>query len=266
MKAILFGALMGISLASLPLATICFLVFLIILYFVKTFAGQESRRFLTQLLIMGFALRLILSAFNYYAGITGRYQAADTQPDAIIYNGNAFYLADVITGGRFRDTVKEPSLQNSIGLAYRIYEGRAPPINEYQFGLYVHLLGALYAWFGYSPIAAKVLNSIFGCLSAVIVYYIANILVSSKPVARASATITMFLLSMVLWSVTLLRDSIVMFLYLAYFLFMLLFLTSDKTKDRRLALILSLISAILLWLFKLRLALIFVIGLLFVMA
>jgi len=217
---ILLGLLLGIVLVLSPLGVFVFALFLLCLYYMKEHVSVESRDFLIKLLIIGFAVRIIFACFYYVVGLL-LYQAADIQPDALVYNLNSFYTANILRGTEyFNQFIKEPFITNNLYIKYRSYKGMLPNFGLYQNPIYVNMLGVIFAWFGYSPIAAKLLNALFGCSTAIATYFLAKTLTKSEKASRISAGITMFFPSMIYWSVTLLRDSIYNFLFLIYTVFL----------------------------------------------
>ena len=207
---------MGIILVLSPLGVFVFVIFLLCLYYIKAHADVESKDFLIKLFIIGFAVRIIFACFYQIVGLMV-YQAADVQPDALVYNLNAFYTANILRGGEYYNQfIKEPFIANNLYIKYQSYKGMLPRFGLYQNDVYVNMLGILYAWFGYSPIAAKFLNALFGCLSAVVTYFLAKTLTKSEIASKISASLTMFFPPMLYWSITLLRGSIYNFLFLIY--------------------------------------------------
>ena len=217
---ILLGILLGIILVLSPLGVFVFVIFLLCLYYIKAHADVESKDFLIKLFIIGFAVRIIFACFYQIVGLMV-YQAADIQPDALVYNLNAFYTANILRGAEyFNQFIKEPFIANNLHIKYHTYNGVLPGFGVYQNDMYVKLLGILYAWFGYSPIAAKFLNALFGCLSAVATYFLAKTLTKSEIASKISASLTMFFPPLLYWSITLLRGSIYNFLFLIYVIFL----------------------------------------------
>lgn len=223
------GAVLAALLVFSPLGSLVFYVFLLCAYLIYRYADGESRAFLVKLFIAGFLIRIPLAILNYFLGLCGVYGGSDTQPDAIIYNSNAFYIAKVMSGFDFsKDIFKEPFLIQAVGQRYAEHKGVLPQPGTYQFSFYVNFIGFLYSCFGYSPIAAKLLNGLMGCISAILAYVIAKVLVKVNMVAKVSAALVMFFPSSLYWSVTLLQDSIVNCLFLLYALSSIVYLKSSK--------------------------------------
>ncbi|MFH1593968.1 MAG: hypothetical protein ABID09_04670 [Candidatus Omnitrophota bacterium] len=259
---LLLGLILGIALTLSPGILFICALFSISFYCIKRYTHTGSGDFLARLFVFGFAVRAVLAIVNYYFGLTGAWQAADTQPDAIIYNSNAFYIASVLKGANFiSQFIKDPFLADKLKMSYDIYKGVIPLPGEYQFGIYVNLLGVLYAWIGYAPIAAKLLNSLFGALGAILVYFIARKLVKSEITAKVSSGIVMFFPSIIFWSVTLLQDTVVNFLFLVYILFVLVYFKQNKKSS----LFIAIISLFFLSLLKTKAAILFLIGFILVL-
>lgn len=254
-KWILIGIAAGIFAAFFPAGLFVFTLFLLSIYIIWAYAKDESRDFLIKLFVIGFSLRIFLSFINYDMGLVNYKMTADTQPDAIIYNGNAFYIAHVLKGGDYsggfkKAVAQDPFLKHSIEKGYDNFNGRLPAMSEYQYGPYVTMLGIFYAWLGYAPIAAKILNGLWACWGAVLIYYIARMLTRTEATARISSALTIFFPSILYWSVTLLQDSLVNLIFLLYVIALLIYLSHSKKSY----LVIVVISAVLLGLFKAKIA------------
>ena len=222
---IAIGISLGILLAfSQPVVVLVLGLFLVALWLMNTYIKTESKKFLMVIFITGFILRIILSFLNYHIAEAAG-MGTDTQPDGRVYNSFAFYIASIIDNNRYdQEADKDVTLKRDIELIKSKYNDRLPPFGDYQNGIYTYMIGWLYAWLGYAPIAAKMINAIIGCVTAILVYFIAIFLVRSEMVAKISAAIMMFLPSTLYWSVTLLRDPIANCLFLLYVLMLLSYL------------------------------------------
>ena len=261
LRAALIGLPVGLIAVFSPAWLLVGLLFFISLYLIKKHLRSKSRNFLVTIFIIGFALRVILSFINYHVGFMTGVKGPDTQPDAVTYNNHAFYISYVLKGGALHNEKyqKDPYLVKAINHESNEFNGRIPPIGHYQYGFYVYLLGLIYTIFGYAPIAAKAINGLFGCLSSIMVYYIARMLTGSERTSKIAALGTMFFPSLVYWSATLLRDPIANFLFLVYIVLLLAYIK----KDKKYILILSFLAALALALFKEKIVLILLLGCLF---
>ncbi|MFA5142610.1 MAG: hypothetical protein WC522_00390 [Candidatus Omnitrophota bacterium] len=247
---ILIGILLGIIFSFFPGGFLVFSVFLSVLYFMNRYLNTPSKDLLIKLFMLGFAVRVIMAFVNYYVAVDVMHDGVDTQPDAVIYNNNAYYIANHLKpfDNYSEDITRDQRLKLSMERAKKWQGNRIPPVGSYQNGFYVFVIGLFYSWLGYCPIAAKVMNCIFGCGCAVLTYFIAKHLSGSETIAKASYVVTMFFPSLMLWSATLLRDSIANFLFLAYMLSCLLYLKFGRNR----ALPAAFAMIVLLALFRLK--------------
>ncbi len=228
---LIIGAIAGGTLFFSPAAALIISLFLYSIFCIKRFIKTESTNFLVVIFIIGFIIRVPLAAWNYNAGLMPPFRGGDTQPDAVVYNSNAFYVAHVLKGGfenEDRYLKQDPILALAIEKGNKLFDKNLPGANTYQYGSYVFLIGVFYSIFGYAPVAAKLLNSLAGCWIPVLTYIIAKNLIKSERPARISAILTMFLPSLVYWSVSLLRDSIVDCIFLLYVSAMIIYAKSGK--------------------------------------
>ncbi|MDO8525727.1 MAG: hypothetical protein Q7S07_04490 [Candidatus Omnitrophota bacterium] len=223
------GASAGSLLTFSPFGSLVFSAFLLCLYFIYRYSENGSRAFLIKLFVIGFLIRIPLVILNYFIGLQSHYNSSDTQPDAMIYNANAFYLAQMISNLDFsKDIFREPFLADAFEQRFLMYNGGLPSQGTYQFGAYVKFIGFLYSWLGYSPIAAKLLNGLAGCISAILAYALAKVLTGDGMTAKISAFLVMFFPSSLYWSVTLLQDPLVNCLFLLYALMAILYLKNGN--------------------------------------
>ena len=262
---LLFGVLMGLVFTGAPGVIFISLLLIGILICLNHFVTNVSSKiFLKRIFLVGLILRIIFSTLNYYIPtLLESSPRTDSQPDAQASNENALYIARLLTRENYsRGMINHelPSVRKHVRAAFEQYNGKLPQYGEYQFGVFVWLIGILYSWLGYCPITAKILNSIIGSLTAIIAYFIARRLFKSETSARISATVIMFFPSTLFWSVTLLREPIINFLFLVYMLFLSVFLTEKKKYSLLILFILSLIISF----FRSQLLPVFLTGLAFV--
>ena len=230
---VLLGVAAGLFLAFYAAGLFILFLLLCSLLFMKVFIKTGSSGFLIKLFIISFILRAILCVVNYNVGLKYPFSGGDTQPDASVYSSNAFYVAHVLNERPLDESLAmsgDPHLALALRNAEYCYKGKLPPVQQYQFGPYVFLLGVFYAWLGYAPIAAKMLNSLFCCISIVVVYLISRQLFKEERPARISSVIFAFFPSIFYWSVTALRDSLCGLLILSYLLCLIKFITGKKIK------------------------------------
>ncbi len=228
---VLTGIAAGLFMTFYPAGLFIFLLFLCSVFIIKVFVKTESSGFLIKLFIISFALRALFCVVNYNVGSERPFWGGDTQPDATVYSGNAFYIAHLLKNDPTEENLvmaKDPYLAKRMNIERTYYNDKFPPVSGYQFGVYTFLLGILYAWLGYAPIAAKMLNSLFGCISIVMVYLIARQLLEEERPARIAAAIFALFPSIFYWSVTALRDTLSNLLVLVYLFFIVKAITKKK--------------------------------------
>lgn len=228
---LIIGIFIGILLSLSPATILIISIFLCSVFCIKRFIKTESTNFLIVIFTIGFLLRALLAVLNYHVGLMPPFRGGDTQPDAVIYNGNAFYIAHALRGGLDHERYymdENPFLEHSIEKGYRSFKGKLPRLRPYQYGNYVFFLGFFYSIFGYAPIAAKMLNGLAGCLAAILTYVFAKTLIGSETPAKVSAALTMFFPSLLYWSVTSLQDTTVNCLFLLYLLSAVIYLKGSK--------------------------------------
>ncbi len=230
---VLLGVTAGFFLTFYPAGLFVILLFLCSVFFIKTYVKTKSSNFLIKLFIVSFMLRALLCAVNYNVGLNYPFRGGDTQPDATAYNVNAFYISHLLKENTVEENfarAKDPFLDNLLERTRRYYKNEFPPVGNYQFDSRVFLLGTFYAWLGYAPIAAKMVNSLFGCISIIVVYLISRRLFEEEEPARAAAAIFAFFPSIFYWSVTGLRDTSYNLIFLGYFLCLVKFVTEKRFK------------------------------------
>lgn len=230
---VLLGIAAGFFLTFYPAGLFVLLLFLCALFLIKTYIKTKSSGFLIKLFVISFTLRALLCAINYNVGLNYPFWGGDTQPDATVYNINAFYVSHLLKENTAEENfarAKDPYLDNLLERTRRYYKNEFPPVGNYQFDSHVFILGAFYAWLGYAPVAAKMMNSLFGCISIIIVYLITRRLFEEEKPARVAAVIYALFPSILYWSVTGLRDTLYNLIFLSYFLCLVEFITEKKFK------------------------------------
>ncbi len=137
-----------------------------------------EREFLFRIFWIGLVIRLAVALFQY------NYLSVDFfAPDQNAYHLAALRSADALAASR--DAFSTFELKQRLYVAYSAY---------------------LYYFFGSSSLLPSVLNSVYGCLTAIVVYRITAIF--DKPeAARIAALLAMFTPSHILWSALNLRDA-----------------------------------------------------------
>lgn len=230
---ILLGIVLGFILTFYTAGLFVLSLFLASLLAIKLFFKKESSSFLIKLFIISFILRAAMCLVNYNVGLEPPFWGGDTQPDAAVYNVNAFYISHLLKDNSAEENLaraRDPFLDRMLDKTRYFHDNRLPDLGGYQFDSNVFGLGVFYAWLGYAPVAAKMTNSLICCLSIILVYLISRRLFGEEKPSRIAAVIFAFFPSIFYWSVTGLRDSVSNFLLLAYLLFLVKLITEKKFK------------------------------------
>ena len=223
----LLGILIGVwSYFSVGILFIFILVLSICLLLWICFI-QNERRFLVVLFLLALLIRVPLASSHYIISLNLQ-RGVDFFGDALNYSNNALYITEVITKKDFSDYEKyDPRLAESMQIARDLYKGELPSPHTYQIRYFAYLLAFLYWLFGYSPLIVKLINCLLGALTAVVVYILAQQLFNTKA-ARLASVLTAFFPSLILWSITGLRDTALIFFIFVSFL--ILFQIMNKGK------------------------------------
>lgn len=181
----LFGlsiSLSGIngSVATLIAGLLTVTVIFLLTKFVK---NQEEREFITKIFLGGLLFRMVLGFFIYTFNLEMSFG-----PDATTYN---------VWGGRLSSCW----MGNGVCIVPR----------GDNWGMH-YFVGIIYYIFGANPLLVQFISSVFGALTAVFVYFLAQEIFLNKRVARYSALAVAFLPAMIIWSSQLLKDGFVIFL------------------------------------------------------
>ncbi|MBI1952781.1 MAG: glycosyltransferase [Candidatus Omnitrophica bacterium] len=174
-------------------------------FFLRRLVGGEGRRFVSTLFLVGFCLRAALSL-----GLdAGSWRVEGEKPR---WTGPANdWSLGVVDKTRMYLKIGDSDYYSQRGYALSQYaKGVREPvvifrINQYGWNGYVYAMGWFYTLFGYSPYAVKLINCFLGALLGPLVFLIARI-AFNLTVARWSALAVAFFPSMLLWSVSNLKD------------------------------------------------------------
>lgn len=186
---------------------------LLIFYNLYLRVSKEDRTFIIKASIVGFALRVLIIFLYYYFYLLSGH-ADILGPDGESYSQHGWYISRLLVGD---DLYRVPNnLENIFAKAghYRdmveYYKHEFPPMG-YQNDIFTYLIGVLYAFLGYSPLIVRLLNSTCSILTGIIVYFIGRDIFTSR-VGKVSMLSFIFLPSVIIYSITALRDTIVIFL------------------------------------------------------
>ncbi len=175
-------------------------------------SGQaRDRRFLVILFLSGFLLRSALSLgldliawrvegqppFRLEESIPGTARVVDRSrglfklSDSDDYSERGYALAQYAQGK-----------QNPTLMAYLN--------NRYGRNAYLYAIGGFYRLFGFSPISVKWLNAVLGALLGPLVFFLAWECFRLRWVARCAAALTAFYPSLILWSLSNMKEPLLM--------------------------------------------------------
>jgi len=170
-----------------------FLTFGVIGYFIYKNSPPEDRKMILAVLIIGFLIRVFftvtLHAANYMRGFHG------------------------ISGDDLLYTIKSWSMVYKWEGRPYIWE-RAITGNSPSFGInpFTYILAFFYKFFGFHPVAGKIINCMIGTLIGWISYLIGKELGGGRT-AKISMVIVTFYPSLIRWSVANLKDPMIIFLF-----------------------------------------------------
>lgn len=199
---LVFGLILGLMICLTPALSIFLLVVAVFSFYIvsnKDFDHSE-KTFLSSLFIGGILIRLVLLLLIHYG---------------LIWRGfcpgvpaNWF---DVTEGSIFFDE------HNFVTAAREVANGTGD-IRQYYFtNAHLYILSCLYRLFGYDPIIGKLINCLLGAVSAIIIYMLGRT-VFDRRTASIATLLVMFYPSFILWSITNLRESLMMFLIILFIL------------------------------------------------
>lgn len=216
---IVLGVLSGLLLFFSPGS---FSLILIILLLVSWLYKKDIKdiNFIVRLFLSAFALRVVLLAVVSIVSIlSGKVLSYPGYPgftpaligDSAYYTLRGYWMALDWKG---------------IGLSERVLRSAYNPI--YGWHGYTYVIAFFNYLFGFSPISSKLVNCIFSSLSAILAFLIVRESCASR-VAKLAGILVAFLPSLVLWSITNMKDSSLVFVTL---LILWSFIMFYKRKDK----------------------------------
>lgn len=179
-------------------------------------SAPKERKFLLSIFILALLSRVILS-FIYYEASLASGHGVDYFGDAVNYSNNALYITEVITRKDISKHLNEDHyLAENVQIARGMFNNHLPPFYEYQIGPYSYYIAYLYTIFGYEPFLVKLLNCLFASLLCLAVFSMAKELFTLKA-GKIAMVITAFFPSLFFWSITSLRDTMLILAITALF-------------------------------------------------
>ncbi|UCB56952.1 MAG: glycosyltransferase family 39 protein [Candidatus Omnitrophota bacterium] len=173
--------------------------FLIILA-MRSLRPKEDRVFLTKIFIAGILVRVLLltSAHFIYAFLDKWEYYYENMRAIRLFGDSAFttvrswWIAQYFSGTPLKDLV----FQSTFG--------------DYGHSGYLYIMGLYYYLFGFSPVSVSLINCIASVLTGILFYFMAKEIAGIKQ-AKIVASLVIFFPSLILWSITNLKDSMFIF-------------------------------------------------------
>ena len=203
---VFLGVLLGVSVMFAPGILCIFFCILLTYILIKSFAKEEDKHFILTIFLIGMGTRILLGTAIHLLSIylhLGAYYCPDLSSDPLIEDRFAFGL---IGDGAFTSLKGwwwSQIWHDKIKLDWFISGSQGPDPYDYHFYLYA----IFYYLFGFSQLAAKFINSLFSVGMAILIYYIAKD-VFNRRVAKVAAILSAFFPTIILWSVTALKEPI----------------------------------------------------------
>ncbi|MBP7055340.1 MAG: glycosyltransferase family 39 protein [Candidatus Omnitrophica bacterium] len=168
---------------------------------VKSF---EDRKIVFFTIIWALIVRFILVCL--YGIVCHKMHTPDVLGDACAYSSYGIYLAEIFTGKPYPRFPVVSILWNSL-------MGDSPKMGEYQVNCIAYLQGIAFSVFGYSTLTIKLFNSLLGVMTGFVAYIFLRKKIGTR-VAAISLFLILFYPSILVWSITGLKDTLLMFLSL----------------------------------------------------
>jgi len=204
---VLIGTMVGLFSFLAPGALFIFVLAAFLTSFMAGHcSGEEEKKFVVSLFVVGFLSRVILTSWGhiFFAMNNMGYHNESigvTIPDLFADSG-AVSLRGWLTSLYMQGKLEHAERLDPTWLFQDDFLERG-------YGFIVYTL--FYYIFGFSHLSAKFINCLLGSLSAILVYFISRD-VFNKAIARIAAVLAMFFPSLYLWSLSNLKDPMMVFL------------------------------------------------------
>ncbi|MFH1492263.1 MAG: glycosyltransferase family 39 protein [Candidatus Omnitrophota bacterium] len=195
------GLILGLLLTFSPGSLFCLLVVLLIILALYLFASKEERPFLINIFVLGILIRVfLLLSITFLYSFIGKWIYFSGNMKAIAFIGDsAFYT---VRGWWLTQFYSGQPLSRLIAHA---------AFNEYGFSGHLHIIALFYYLFGFSPVSFTLTNCIFSVSTGIIFYFLTKE-VSGIKEAKIVCLLITFFPSLIIWSVSNLKDSMFIFL------------------------------------------------------
>lgn len=163
-------------------------------------ADEEEKRFIFLIFAAGFLSRIIICSllhlFSMMNNIGYKNDALGLIIPDLFGDSGSYSLRGWLTSQYLHNKLSNAGWFNNLGWLFC-----EDTETSYNFVVYT----LFYYFFGFAQLSAKFINSLFGTLSAVLVYFITKDVVN-RTAAKVASFLTMFFPSMFLWSLTNLKE------------------------------------------------------------
>ncbi len=183
---------------------------------IRRMAPRNDRRFLLILFLLALVTRFTLSWVYQMFFVEARL-VSPLGPDGELYSAGGWYISSIIAGKRFvplepqefqilfPKSLKHLDFQE---IVYRFQGKYLPPLNYHATGFFTYAIAFFYSMVGYAPLAFKWFNGFLGSILPLLGYAIGGQLYGQRA-GRISAVLLALHPFLLLWSITALRDTVV---------------------------------------------------------
>lgn len=192
---IFIGCLIGLFMRISPGGLFISAIAIVIGWLIWYCSCRKERKFLLVLFISGMSVRIILfAALYFFISLSGNYyEYFEYRTPAIFGDSGHYTLRAWLMAQHWMD---QPISKEVLSKIFDPYGKHG----------YLYVIAFFYRLFGFSPFSVKFLNVIGGCLCAIFIFFIAKEIFGRK-VAKTASTAVMFFPSLLLWSMTNLKET-----------------------------------------------------------
>ena len=199
------GILIGFLAFIYPAAIFYLTLVIFTAYFIYNKANDHEKSFLLRIFFYALTLRLIVAAVMHILSVC--YGFGARTPPFLDLHGGAIIGDDI---GHHQRAWALDRLAKGLPLS-KMHTKYLLGFADFGWTFHLYFLSFFYYLFGVVPFLGKCLNSLFGVLTGVIVYFISKESFNIKT-AKLSAILTLFFPTLFLWSIVNLKDTILIFL------------------------------------------------------
>ncbi|MBL7197020.1 MAG: glycosyltransferase family 39 protein [Candidatus Omnitrophica bacterium] len=208
---ILLGTLLGLFLIYIPGTLFIFFCIFIISILIKSFAKEEDKSFILSIFLIGMGMRILLAVILHFLCIylhIGYDYFPDRMYDPLIVDRYALGVIGDSAFTSLRGWWLSQIWHGNIDRSWFLLQDMLYAPRDHHFRIYA----VFYYLFGFSQLGGRLINSLFSMGTAILIYYIAKD-IFDKRVAKLAAIFSAFFPTIVLWSVTDLKEPINSFLF-----------------------------------------------------